>query len=199
MHILLARNYWQMDACGRRRQAVHGSVNIYSPDASVRGNASLVAFSNRSHCVRTPGSARTCSSRVMDIDVFAMVTDDAASQKRARHDRDGFSHAPVVCADARASGRIAAARDPRAHVPGQSMILLPRDTGSGTAPIPFGGQTGRSNCRGNRDSALIRKAKQPRDRVLIMPFDISPDTASRALGRVKHGGKTVIGSQIGGR
>ena len=199
MHILLARNYWQMDVCGRRRQAVHGSVNIYSPDASVRGSASLVAFSNRSHCVRTPGSARTCSWRVMDIDVFAMVTDDAASQKRARHDRDGFSHAPVVCADCPGQRTRCRGSGPTRACAGPEHDLLPRDTDSGTAPIPFGGQTGRSNCRRNRDSTLIRKAKQPRDRVLIMPFDISPDTASRALGRVKHGGKTVIGSQIGGR
>jgi len=82
--------------------------------------------------------------------------------------------------------------------PARAWVVAPWH-GSGTAPIPFGGQTGRSICRGNRDSALIRKAKQPRDRVLMMPFDISPDTASRALGRVNHGGKTVIGSQIGGR
>jgi hypothetical protein len=199
LHILLARNYWQMDACGRRRQAVHGSVNIYSPDASVRGNASLVAFSNRSHCIRTPGSARTCSSWVMDIDVSAIVTDDAASQKRARHDRDGFAHAPVICADCPGPAMLCRCSGPTRGCAGPEHDLLPRDTGSGTAPIPCGGQTGRSICRGNRDSALIRKAKQPRDRVLIMPFDISPDAASRALGRVKHGGKTVIGSQIGGR
>ena len=126
-------------------------------------------------------------------------TDDAASQKRARRDRDGFSHAPVVCADCPGQRTRCRGSGPTRACAGPEHDLLPRNTGSGTAPIPFGGQTGRSICRGNRDSALICKAKQPRDRVLIMPFDISPDTASRALGRVKHGGKTVIGSQIGGR
>ena len=99
---------------------------------------------------------------------------------------------------ARASGRVAAARDPRAHVPGQSMICCPVTQALEPPLYPLEGrQVGR--IAAEIGSALIRKAKQPRDRVLIMPFDISPDTASRALGRVKHGGKTVIGSQIGGR
>ena len=145
-------------------------------------SSSLVAFGDRSHCIRTPGGARTCASRVMgcvcDCDRRRCLAESA------RRDRAWFARVPMICAgSARASGRVAAAREPtRACAAGQSMICCPVTQALGTAPIPFGGQTGRSICRGNRDSALIRKAKQPRDRVLIMPFDISPDTASPGIG-----------------
>jgi len=128
LHILLARNYWQMDVCGRRRQAVHGSVNIYSPDASVRGSASLVAFSNRSHCVRTPGSARTCSSRGSWISMCPpIVTDDAALQKRAPRSRrlcacaDDLRRCPGRWMHCRGSG-------PRRACALPEHELLPRDT-----------------------------------------------------------------------
>ena len=188
MHIVLARKIAKWTHAVDAARWFHGSVNICSPDASACGNSSLVAFSNRSRCARTPGSARTCSSRVMDIDVSAIVTDGAALLKRACDDRDGL----CACADDLPGSRARMCR-------GQSMILLPRNTGSGTAPIHCGGQTGRPICRGNRDSALIRKVKSPTIVCRVMPFDISPDLASRSLGRVKHGGKTVIGSQIGGR
>jgi hypothetical protein len=75
---LLANGTHAVDAVRRSRK------REYPPDASVRGNASLVAFS-KPVALRPDSRQRShvFFARLIDIDVSAIATDDAALQERA--------------------------------------------------------------------------------------------------------------------